>query len=418
MKKTAGASIAYLASELGTLSGTFVYREIRALRRLGATVVCFGTRRPQERVRSEEANSVVAETTYLYDSVGRIAVDALAFGLRNPRRLMTTLQAAWGDCLQGQLPDGKERLKLVWHAVVGLSLARRMLRHNVGHVHAHFAHVPTSIAMYAGIAGGMPFSFTGHANDLFERPTLLPEKLGRCAFSSCISDYNRDHLRAVHALARLPIVRCGIDLDEFAFSPHSFAQVPHRILFVGRLVEKKGPSLLLEALAKLRNGGTTLVADIVGTGPLLESLTRRSRELGLATTVQLHGAQPQEKVRELLYRATVFVLPCVVSSTGDQDGIPVALMEAMAAGVPVLSTRVSGIPELIETGVSGLLVDPGDSSELASALASLLSQPELRRTLAHGARRRIEEEFSLVMNARRLLTEIQSTRVEASGPSP
>lgn len=402
--------VAYIASELGALSGTFVYREIRELRRQGTEVVCFGTRRPDDPVRSEEAEAVVAETTYLYDSSKRrLAWDAASYATRHPLRAATTAGTALTDCVGGDLPNAAERVKAVWHAVVGLALAGRLTRLGATHIRAHFAHVPTSIAMYASLASRVPFSFTGHANDLFERASLLREKLHRCAFSSCISAYNRSFLeRQGASLEKLPIVRCGIELDQFPFRDSSASSDTPHLLFVGRLVEKKGAHVLLEAVARAKSLGTDFVADIVGSGPLSEQLMARAVELGLESRVVFHGSQTQERVRELLRGASLFVLPCVVAASGDRDGIPVALMEAMACGVPCISTPVSGIPELIEHGTSGVLVDEGDPEALAAAIGALLSEPERARRLASAARQRIEEEFSMLQNVVRLRERIEA----------
>ena len=395
--------IAYIAPEYGALTSTFIYREVKALRGLGIEVVTFSTTRPREQVVSAEAKREIEATTYLYETPKTVVfAGAFAMALRAPIRLLHMKWRLVCDVLTAQASPS-DRLKLIWHGFVGAYLAGRLKREGVQHLHAHFAHVPTSIAMYAATLAGIPYSFTGHANDIYERGVALKQKVNRSAFSSCISDYNIRYLTSIGANPeKLHIVRCAIDVSEYAFMPPRSPQGKAAIFSVGRLVEKKGITYLIEAVKILRARGIDVVCRVAGNGPLLDSLTEQVKRDDLEDSVDLMGSQPQERVRELLRNADVFALPCVRTESGDIDGIPVALMEAMAMGVPVVSTAVSGIPELIRDGESGLLARERDAASLADAIANLLTNAEETLQFTQAARRTIETEFEVTRNAERL----------------
>ena len=179
------------------------------------------------------------------------------------------------------------------------------------------------------------------------------------------------------------------------------------LYFVGRLVEKKGARVLIEALERLRDSGGQFLCRIVGEGPQTEDMRQHVEKASLDDCVELLGSQPQERVKALFDEADVFVLPCVVAADGDRDGIPVALMEAMALGVPVVSTTVSGIPELIQSERDGILTEPGDAQALADALGTLIDDPQRTGELAAAARARIEADFDIDQSADRLLAKIR-----------
>ncbi len=396
--------LAYIAPELGAVTGTFVYREIYGLRRRGFEVVPFGTMRPKDCVVSEEARALIDECTYLYDrSPAATLPRALTMAARHPRRFAKTIALAAGDCLTARTARATDRVKLLWHSLVGVAFASELAERGIDHVHAHFAHVPTSIAMYGASMAGISYSFTCHANDIFERGVALREKVARSAFAVCIAEDGRRFLeRAGCAPHQLHVVRCGVDPEAYPLRKARGPNPSRYVLAVGRLVEKKGFSDLVQAARLLRDRGVTCTVRILGDGPLRSELEAAVRRDNLNATVELLGSQPHEKVRRMLEQADVFVLPCVVASTGDRDGIPVALMEAMALGVPVVSTTVSGIPELIRDGDSGFLVPPHKPDRLADSIERLLSDPELAQQFATRARETMETEFAEGVNQERL----------------
>lgn len=399
----ARTAIAYLAPEFGGLTSTFIYREVRELEQSGLRVALFSTTRPGGG-RSAEVEDLVARTRYLYEAPKPAVLAAVArAAAAHPVRFVRSAAALAHDLAAARVTPASARPKLIWQFAVGALLAGRLRQEGCAHLHSHFAHVPTSIAMYAAMLAGIPYSFTAHANDLFERPAALREKVGRSAFAACISDYNVRHLTEAGCdPARLAVIHCGIDPDAYAFNPPADHPGPCRVLAVGRFVEKKGFDVLVQAMARLTEEGVGVRCRIIGGGPLHEAVAAQVAALHLEDCVELTGPMPQEAVKKALAEADVFALPCVVAQSGDRDGIPVVLMEAMALGVPVVSTRVSGIPELIEDGMSGLLAAPGNDQELANAIARLTSDSALRERLAREARGVIEQAFNIRLTAAQL----------------
>jgi glycosyltransferase involved in cell wall biosynthesis len=301
-------------------------------------------------------------------------------------RFWTTLKKMIASPAEGW----RQRLRLAWHLVPAICLAANWRKKSIGHVHAHWAHTATTIAMHTAELLGVGFSFTGHANDLFVHRVALAAKVRRARFIVCISEYHRRFYLALGAdPARLQVVYCGIDTDRFRPDmerAEAGRPLRRRILGVGRLVEKKGFHHLIEACAGLRDRGLDFECLIAGSGPEEASLRQLVARHGLADYVTLTG-QPvlQEDLQVLLRSATVFALPCVEDRDGDMDGLPQVLIEAMACGIPAVSTRLVGIPDLIRDGWNGLLVPAGDTSALASGLERVISSPRWASDLGNCA---------------------------------
>jgi glycosyltransferase involved in cell wall biosynthesis len=266
------------------------------------------------------------------------------------------------------------------------------------------AHVPTTITMYAARQLGITFSFTGHANDLFPERTLLTEKLKRARFTVCISHWHRGFYQAIYPLPdeRLPVVRCGVDCPSVNRLDTPEHAVPV-LLSVGRLVPKKGFDILIHAISKLNGQGRQVHAVVIGDGPQCADLEALAAQLGVAASVRFLGARSHEEVIQTLAGADLFVLPSRVTQQGDRDGIPVALMEAMAAGVCVIGGDLPAIRELVRHEETGLLVPPDDPESLATAIHRLLEAPALRRDLAHRGHEWVRQEFSREQNVQRLV---------------
>jgi glycosyltransferase involved in cell wall biosynthesis len=262
--------------------------------------------------------------------------------------------------------------------------------------------------MLAHRLSGIPYAFTAHAKDIYlSDPETFRAKLeGARAVVTC-TQYNRDFLSKQYGRlgdGKILCVYHGIDVSQFNFSLSVKAEFGEPvILSVARLVEKKGLGDLITATHLLRNRGRAFQVEIIGSGPQRETLKAQAKRLELADRVKLSGAQAHDIVCAAYQRASVFVLPCVIAANGERDGIPNVLLEAMASGVPVVSTPVSGIPELIESGVDGLLVPPNDPAAVAEAIEKLLTSSQLRESLACAARAKIESLFSLDTSAERLL---------------
>jgi colanic acid/amylovoran biosynthesis glycosyltransferase len=395
----------YVAGTVPKLSETFVYREILELRARGVEVRVASVHAPERRLGDSRLDALAAEVIPIYSAGwARLLRDAGSEVMRRPVRGTRTLLLALRDALLAQDIGGVRRPKVLWQAVAGLALAQRCRGEGVRHIHAHMAHVPTTIAMYAARQLRAPFSFTGHANDLFPNRALLKEKLERAAFAASISHWHREFYLSVAPGRRLelPVVRCGVEMAP---------RVPRRespeftIIGVGRLIAKKGFDVLLGAVAELRRQRpeVRVRCQIIGEGPEGPRLREIVRAKGLQEVVDLAGPMANSEVLRALEHADLFVLPCKQDKAGDRDGIPVVLMEAMARGVCVISGDLPTIRELVKHGETGLLAPPEDEGALSAAIQALIDDPGLRQRLAEKGRAWVDEEFSARVNIDRLL---------------
>lgn len=404
----------YVVSTWPRLSQTFVLNEILALERLGMRLRIFSGKDPGDEPVHAEVRGVRAPVAYL--SLRRQRRQVLRANLQVAR----AVPAAYTRGLLYALRLGSAGvLRRFWQAGY---LANMLRAEPVAHLHAHFATAPALIAMFTHWLTGVPYSFTAHAKDIYvdTSPSLLRAEMEHAAAVVTISEYNRTYLNTRVAPNLNGKVRCvynGLHLNDFEFCPPSARRAePPMILAVSRLVEKKGLRDLITAAGVLRERGVPFDMEIIGAGPLDGALRAQVQAAGLHNQVRMPGAQPQAVVRGAYARATLFVLPCVVTAEGDRDGIPTVLLEAMASGVPVISTPVSGIPELIESGREGVLVEPNAPALLADAIAQLLGCTALRERLALAARQRIESHFNVERSAN-VLSELFN-EVQCASPLP
>ena len=388
----------YVATSFSSLTHTFIAREVTALRERGVVVDLLALRR----TRMAEATNPecdVAGCHYVYPvTAWQIAGSALRMAVTRPGRwwrAVWTALSSPGDCLA-------DRAKMLGQLLVAATAIGAVEARRPELMHAHLANPPASYAMFLSLLTGIPFSFTAHAADLYRRPVGNRVKLRLAAGAVAISRYNLDHYRnLVPGFDRGKIVHCGVRPADFPFRERAVSDECLTILAVGRAVPKKGFDDLLTALAQLTTAGVAWRAHLVGGGPLLDELRDQKARLGL-DDLEIAGALQQAEVRRLLDEADVFVLPCIPAPDGDVDGIPVSLMEAMAAGCPVVSTRVSGIPELLDDGEAGVLVDPGSPDDLAAALERLAREPELVRQLGRAGHQRVIADFDVNVEAAKL----------------
>ena len=286
----------------------------------------------------------------------------------------------------------------------GFIAADVLRRPSIRHLHAHFCHGATTIAMFASRLSGVPFSFTAHAKDIYLKELnpgdLLSRKMSRATFAVTCTWTNQRHLKATCPKnAPLHTIYHGLDISLFTPPAAKKLEPTPVILSVGRFVEKKGFVYLVEACRFLAERGYRFECQIVGgRDASFEVVERRVQELRLAGVVKLRAAVTQEELKDIYERATVFALPCLVTDNGDRDGIPNVLVEAMAMQIPVVSTDVSGIPELIEPDVNGLLVPEKSPRALADAIAKLLDDADLREHLGKAARRKVQRLFDVREN--------------------
>ena len=404
--------VMYVAAMLPKRSETFVYRELLGLREAGWDVSALSVRPPERNLGSDALEDLAAQAEVLYRGLGEVLAAAAAEVVRHPRSTLRTLGLAGRLALGRDDISGVRRAKLLWQALGVLGAAEAARKHDVEHVHAHMAHVPASIAMLLASQLQVPFSFTGHAVDIFSQRTLLRTKLRRAAFCACISEWHQRFYQELLEQSggpledhRLPVVRCGVDVAEFS-APASRPPGPLRIVTVGRLIEKKGFDLLLHALAKQPADVPDFECTIMGGGEEAAALESLRDALKLQGRVTFTGSVPNHEVRERLQAADLFVLPCRIAKSGDRDGIPVVLMEAMASGVPVIAGDIPSIRELVHHDYSGLLVAPESVTEPSAAIARMVRDDAIRDRLARGGRARVVEEFDLGLNVGRIAASI------------
>ncbi|MBO9661988.1 glycosyltransferase [Dokdonella sp.] len=391
--------VLYVVSLFPCWSETFIAREIATLVAAGVDVRILSLKPPSEKLVQPEAVPLLERVQHPARGLGAVAAQ-LGGWLRHPLAFgAAALRILWR--LRGEPLAAAKSLVALGRGIARLRWIERFDPHVL---HAHWATYPSTVAMALAQALDKPFGFTAHAHDIFVDDHLLHEKLSTASIPVTISRYGVDWLsERVTPLARerLHVVHCGVDLPAFAYRREGRAG--DLIAAVGRLDPIKGFDVLIEALALLAADGVRFRCRIVGEGPQQAELEAAIARHGLHDRVELLGARPQADVRALLHEAACFVLPSVVTADGNRDGIPVALMEAMAVGTPVVSTFVSGIPELVADGHDGLLVAERDPAALAAALRRILADAELRDSVARAARQRIEREFDARIEAGKLL---------------
>jgi glycosyltransferase involved in cell wall biosynthesis len=292
-------------------------------------------------------------------------------------------------------------LRLYQAIYVGMRLQEKGLRH----VHSHFAGMGTRTAYWIKEFFALPYSFTAHANDIFaprDFVVSLAKLIENAAAVVTVSDYAVRLLqeRFPESAAKVRRVYNGVDLARF--QPTDFGKTKTAIVSIGRLIEKKGFADLISACALLRSRGHAFLCSIIGEGPLEESLRAQIVAAGLEESVELTGPQTQTQIAERLAHATMFVLPCTREVDGGMDNLPTVIMEGMAAGLPVVSTPLGGIPEMIEPGVNGELVPERQPEALCAAIERLIADPEKARTFGNAGREIAREKFSIATSARQL----------------
>ncbi len=402
--------LAYLTGEYPRASDTFIQREVAALRRIGHAVeTCSIRTTGPEHLVGPEQREEHARTFKVLDACRNPlrVLRAHARWMRNPRRYFGALKLAWRTAPKGV----KGRLyNLVYFAEAGV-LAAHLQDKGVTHLHNHIAKASCTVAMLASELSGLPFSFTIHGPDIFFEPQhwRIDEKAARARFVACISEYCRAQLMCFTAQRhwpRLHIVHCGVDPARYETAA---AHKGANLLFVGRLAAVKGVPILLDALQKLAQDIPEVRLQLIGDGPERATLEARVAELGLTERVRFLGYRSQSEVAETLAQTDAFVLPSFA------EGVPVVLMEAMAAGVPVVTTRIAGVPELVREGACGWLVPPGDVTALTEALTKVLRSRTERLAMGELGRAIVSEDFNMQTEAARLSHLI---RAYENGDSP
>jgi len=390
--------VAYLTGEFPRATDTFIQREIAALRALGLTIAPCTMRPTSVDALASAAQRALAQETYAVQTMSlrpwTLIAAHIGLLVRSPRRWFAALHMAWRTAPPGVRAG-------LWQAFYFLEagvLADHLRRIGACRLHNHFADSSCSVALLAARMRGVPFSFTLHGPSEFYAAErwALRDKIAAADFVACISHFARSQamvFAAAEDWPKLRIVHCGVE-------PALYAAVQPkpgtRVVFAGRLAGVKGVPILLEALTLVRTAHPDVHLTLVGDGPMRTQVEAQVAALDLTSHVDITGYLPPEAVAERLATADLFVLPSFA------EGLPVVLMEALAAGVPVIATQIAGVPELVQDGVTGRLVPPGNVGALATAMSDTLRDPDVARAMAGAGRALVASEFDSSLEARRL----------------
>lgn len=386
--------IAYLTGEYPRATDTFIQREVAELRKQGFEVETTSIRRTGvEHLVGPEQKEEAARTFYVLRAAASPMTSLRAHlrALRKPGAYFRALRLAWQTS-----PGGiRATLYQLFYFAEAVVLAAHLQNKGVRHLHNHIAKASCTVAMLCHEISGIPYSFTLHGPDIFFEPIRwrLDEKIARAAFTACISDFcrsqgmafaHRDHWDRMH------IVHCGVEPGRYA---EAGDRAGNRLLFVGRLAAVKGLPVLFEALKAVIARRPDTYLTLIGDGPDRAMLETEARAMGLSDHVTFAGYKSQSEVAEVLQQVDALVLPSFA------EGVPVVLMEAMAAGLPVVATQIAGIPELVEQGESGILVPPGDEKALEAAILRVLSHPVKAADMGARGRAKVARDFNIESEA-------------------
>jgi glycosyltransferase involved in cell wall biosynthesis len=402
------------------VSETFIAQEIAALERRGLPLIIASLRRPTDRVTHPVHRAIKAAVLYLpeylYHAPFRVAAAHLALLRRAPRRYGASLRLWLGDLRRDPTPNRGRRF-----GQAGVLAAE--LPAGIRHLHVHFLHTPASVARYAALMTGVGYSLSGHAKDIWTSPDWeIAEKLAGARFVVTCTAANREQLLRLCPEAPAHLVYHGLDRRLFAPPPvvgsrrdGSDPADPVRLLSVGRLHPKKGFDILLRALARLRRHA---VLTLVGYGAEERRLRELAEALGLGDRVRWAGQLDQRAVLARYRESDLFVLASRIAGDGDRDGLPNVVVEALSQGLPVVASRVSALPEIVEDGLHGRLVPPEDPAALAAALDALIRDPALRQEMGAAGLRRVAEGWDVETGADRLAALLRQALGEAAAELP
>jgi len=390
--------IAYMMSRFPKISETFILYEILEQERLGNTVEVYPLLREHQPVTHPEAERLV-ERAHFHPFISLPIIWANAhFMLRQPISYLKTLF----EVLSGTFGSMNFFAGALAYFPKSVRFAYEMQKQGIEHIHAHFCNHPAVAALIIHRLTGIPYSFTAHGSDLHKDKRMLDKKVAASAFAVTVSNFNKgEMLKACGERQRdkIHVIRCGIDPEVFLpTEQQKNGKALFRIICVGSFEEVKGHKYLVEACRRLREAGIDFVCDLIGDGPVREQVAKQIAELDLNDNVIIHGSLKRQKVAEMMRAADVKVLASVPTAEGKREGVPVVIMEAMATCLPVISTQLSGIPELVDDGRTGILVPPGDADGLFLALQKLYENPSLRRSLGRAGREKVLREFNLRLN--------------------
>ncbi|MBD2567902.1 glycosyltransferase family 4 protein [Anabaena lutea] len=394
--------VGYVLKRYPRYSETFVVNEILAHETAGLNIEIFALRPPSDTHFQNIISQVRSPVTYIKKPIqGRVSASLNSLAPTAASYFWAELQEAakiipdfWSKLAIAEGEQASTVYQAAW-------LAREAKLKGITHLHAHFGSVATSVARLASHFTGIPYTFTAHAKDIFHESVEFADmerKLKDASTVVTVSDYNLNYLQQTYPQAAQQVKRIynGLDLRHLQYS--SPADRPPLIISVGRLVEKKGLSILIDACAILKQRNCEFQCQIVGTGSLETALKQQIQDLELQSFVEIIGLRPQNEVFQLVQQAAVFAAPYVIGKDGNRDGLPTVLLETMALGTPCVSTDVTGIPEVVRHGETGLIVPQNNAEKLAFSLQELLTDSALRVRLSTQARQLIKSEFDIYCN--------------------
>ncbi|KAB1439057.1 glycosyltransferase family 4 protein [Pseudodesulfovibrio senegalensis] len=378
------------------ISETFISNELRLLETMGFRIHIFSMRCPRESFSHDSVKEIKAGVTYLPETMTK-GLPALLWHtfmlmLERPGRFFSGLRM-----LGKRFALAPKKYTWLKHFMQAAFLVRKAKGLNLGHIHAHFAHTPATVGLYAAHFEGVPFSFTAHAKDIYtQAPERIMDKIDAASFLVTCTQYNKRHLEEVVRSAKpVHCVYHGINLDLFSCNGRpAKASAPYSIMTVARFVPKKGLDIILRALARLREKGVDFRYTLLGDGALRDEIKAQVRDLGLQDVVDMPGTVTHDAVIERFRTADIFVLGCRQAADGDRDGIPNVVAESMAMGVPVAATNISGVPELVEHEQTGLLCESESVDDMEAAIERLLTDADLRARVIPAARAKVEAVFN------------------------
>ncbi|ENZ03171.1 hypothetical protein HMPREF1092_00357 [Clostridium thermobutyricum] len=399
--------IGYIVSVFPSTSATFVLNEIIMLKKNNFNIKVISLKRPNNEVIQSGVEDFLDNIIYVPNvkdglkEIIKLIIYNLKYLIKNPIKYFKNLNVALKTKSKNVIYDFYRAVYLSQHLNID----------DIDHIHSQFAHSPTNIAYFLNVLTNKKYSFTCHAVDIFveKNRVLIEKQLENASFAITISRYNIEYIKNIifnkKLVNKFEIVRCGIDYNNLKKIEDGNIKSKNnvKIFSVGRFVEKKGFDFLIESLKNIDRKKIDFECIIVGDGPLYNGINEKIINYGLEDKIILLGAVNSKVVKENLVNSDIFILPCVIAENGDMDGIPVSLMEAMSYEVPTISTKVSGIPELITSHKNGILVEPKDIKGLEEAIEFLIKNPEKRIEYGKNARKKIIDEFGLEENTNKLV---------------
>lgn len=396
--------IAYIVRKFPVLSETFILNEMLELEAQGIDLHIFSMEKPNTPRYHKNLHKLRATITYLPDLLEWKAL------WRQRKRAAKLFPQGFRKTLRYTIRQCDAAL--CYRLLQASSLACLASKMGISHFHAHFATRATTLAFLASMITGIPYSFTAHAVDIFREnlsAKALERKIGSAAFVITVSDYNKRFLSTKFSLPESKIQRIYNGIDLALFTPETkTVMAPFNFLCVARMVEKKGHRTLLEACRLLKELHIPFCCTLVGAGPLQNEIQKKIKEDRLEGVVELLGPQTHEEVLQLFRKAHCYILTCTKGSNGDQDGLPVAMVEALACGLPVITTPMTGNPEVIKSGHNGFLVPFEDPERTAEAMQHLIHNDALYKELCENTRYSVEKQFDIKQTIQQLSQQFQN----------